>query len=113
MSRPLLAVDDLSIAFGSAADPVAAVQRVSFRLDAGETRRVALIMAAKMTSGASAHQEQPFTMMHSSAHDYYLQLAGGKRHLLVARNTPLPVVIEQELNFLGMQLTNLTTTYSV
>ena len=61
----------------------------------------AALMAAKMTSGASAHQEQPFTMMHSSAHDYYLQLAGGKRHLLVARNTPLPVVIEQELNFIN------------
>jgi oligopeptide transport system ATP-binding protein len=49
MSRPLLDVDDLSIAFGSAADPVAAVQRVSFRLDAGET----LAIVGESSSGKS------------------------------------------------------------
>ncbi|HBI21983.1 MAG TPA: hypothetical protein DDY37_05290 [Legionella sp.] len=57
----------------------------------------AALMAAKMT-----HQEtsEPlFSMMHSSAHDYYLQLAGGKRHLLVARNTPLPISVEEKLTF--------------
>jgi hypothetical protein len=37
--------------------------------------------------------------MHSTAHDYYLQLAGGKKHLLVARNTPLPVTVEEKLQF--------------
>ena len=51
-------------------------------------------MASKMTD-----QEQAFSMMHSTSHDYYLQLADGKRHLLVARNTPLPVIIEEKLSF--------------
>lgn len=54
----------------------------------------AAIMAAKMIS-----VEPIFTIMHSTAHDYYLQLAGGKRHLLVARNTPLPVIVEEKLKF--------------
>jgi molecular chaperone DnaK len=57
----------------------------------------AALMAAKMMTQDNA--EASFTMMHSTAHDYYLQLAGGKKHLLVARNTPLPVVVEEKLTF--------------
>ena len=57
-------------------------------------------MAAKMAGSLDVHAEDSFSMMHSTAHDYYLQLAGGKRHLLVARNTPLPVVVEEQLRFL-------------
>ena len=55
----------------------------------------AAIMATKMTS----QENTAFSMMHSTAHDYYLQLADGKRHLLVARNTPLPIVVEEKLSF--------------
>jgi molecular chaperone DnaK len=57
----------------------------------------AALMASKMMSASG--EDKSFTMMHTSAHDYYLQLAGGKRHLLIARNTPLPATIEEELKF--------------
>ena len=59
----------------------------------------AALMAAKMAAQDTPNSQPSFSMMHSTAHDYYLQLAGGKRHLLVARNTPLPVVVEEKLNF--------------
>ncbi len=60
----------------------------------------AALMAAKMTSQNETDKESPaFAMMHSTAHDYYLQLANGKRHRLVARNTPLPVTVDEELRF--------------
>ncbi len=58
----------------------------------------AALMAAKMISQETI-EPQTFSMMHSTAHDYYLQLAGGKRHLLVARNTPLPINVEERLKF--------------
>ena len=57
----------------------------------------AAFMAAKMASQES--ENALFSLMHSTAHDYYLQLAGGKRHLLVARNTPLPITVEEKLTF--------------
>ncbi len=57
----------------------------------------AALMAAKMISQEQG--EETFSMMHSTAHDYYLQLAGGKKHLLVARNTPLPIMVEEKLKF--------------
>jgi molecular chaperone DnaK len=59
----------------------------------------AALMAAKMTSQENVKEDQLFSMMHSTAHDYYLQLADGKRHLLVARNTPLPFTVEEKLEF--------------
>lgn len=59
----------------------------------------AALMAAQMTSQENSKEDQFFSMMHSTAHDYYLQLAGGKKHLLVARNTPLPVTVEEKLSF--------------
>lgn len=59
----------------------------------------AALMAAKMTSKEDGKSDANFSMMHSTAHDYYLQLAGGKRHLLVARNTPIPAVVEEKLTF--------------
>ena len=59
----------------------------------------AALMAAKITSQENANEEISFSMMHSTAHDYYLQLADGKRHLLVARNTPLPVSVEEKFSF--------------
>lgn len=59
----------------------------------------AALMAAKMTSRENVNESDTFSMMHSTAQDYYLQLAGGKKHLLVARNTPLPVNVEQKLSF--------------
>lgn len=58
----------------------------------------AALMAAHMIRQADL-EEQTFSMMHSTAHDYYLQLAGGKRHLLVARNTPLPISVKEKLKF--------------
>jgi molecular chaperone DnaK len=58
----------------------------------------AALMAAKMISQENV-EAQTFSMMHSTAHDYYLQLVGGKRHLLVARNTPLPISVEEKLKF--------------
>lgn len=54
-------------------------------------------MAAKMTSQGDT--DQSFSMMHSTSHDYYLQLANGKKHLLVTRNTPLPITVEDKLEF--------------
>ena len=59
----------------------------------------AALMAAKMTSQENLNEQKSFSMMHSTAHDYYLQLADGKRHLLVARNTPLPAAVEEKLSF--------------
>jgi len=59
----------------------------------------AALMAAKMANQETAAASESFAMMHSTAHDYYLQLAGGKRHLLVARNTPLPITVEEKLTF--------------
>ena len=59
----------------------------------------AALMAAKMMSQDNLNEPETFSMMHSTAHDYYLQLAGGKKHLLVARNTPLPVSVEEKLGF--------------
>jgi molecular chaperone DnaK len=59
----------------------------------------AALMAARMTSQENLNENKPFSMMHSTAHDYYLQLANGKKHLLVARNTPLPVAVEEKLSF--------------
>lgn len=59
----------------------------------------AALMAAKMTSQENLNENKSFSMMHTTAHNYYLQLADGKRHLLVARNTPLPAAIEEKLSF--------------
>lgn len=59
----------------------------------------AALMAAKMISQDNPSVEKSFSIMHSTAHDYYLQLAGGKKHLLVARNTPLPITVEEKLSF--------------
>ena len=59
----------------------------------------AALMAAKLANQTTDSALPSFSMMHSTAHDYYLQLAGGKRHLLVARNTPLPVRVEEKLTF--------------
>lgn len=59
----------------------------------------AALMAAKMISQVNPSVEKSFSIMHSTAHDYYLQLAGGKKHLLVSRNTPLPITVEEKLSF--------------
>ena len=48
----------------------------------------AAIMAHRLAGGAAAGDGM--SIMHSAAHDYYLQLANGQRHRLIARNTPLP-----------------------
>jgi len=57
----------------------------------------AALMAAKMSQSIDAQQD--FSITYATAHDYYLQLASGKRHLLVARNTPLPINVTQQLKF--------------
>ena len=54
-------------------------------------------MATKMIS--QDNSDESFSLMHSAAHDYYLQLAEGKRHLLVARNTPLPATVNEKFSF--------------
>lgn len=59
----------------------------------------AALMAAQMASQENTKEDHFLSMMHSTAHDYYLQLAGGKKHLLVARNTPPPVTVEEKLSF--------------
>jgi len=60
----------------------------------------AALMASKITSQEKVEEtDQTFSMMHSTAHDYYLQLANGKRHLLIARNSPLPAAVEETLAF--------------
>ncbi|MBK8204394.1 MAG: Hsp70 family protein [Bdellovibrionales bacterium] len=51
---------------------------------------------ATTTTDAKAPE---MSMMHSMAHDYYLQLSGGQRHLLVSRNTPLPFSIQHKFRF--------------
>ncbi|MGE0526562.1 MAG: Hsp70 family protein [Bdellovibrionales bacterium] len=55
--------------------------------------------AAWMASHLVGSASESMTMMHSVAHDYYIQLAGGQRHLLVARNSPLPAVVEEKFRF--------------
>jgi molecular chaperone DnaK len=59
----------------------------------------AALMAAKINCHEDSSTETNFVVMHSTAHNYYLQLADGKRHLLVARNTPLPFSVEEKLKF--------------
>jgi len=59
----------------------------------------AALLAATIINQDDLSAKPDFSIMHSTAHDYYLQLAGGKKHLLVARNTPLPVVVEEKLQF--------------
>ena len=53
-------------------------------------------MAAHL-AGAAAENEM--LIMHSVAHDYYIQLAGGQKYLLAPRNSPLPFSIEQKFRF--------------
>lgn len=57
----------------------------------------AAFMAAKLAGEKTV--EDAFALMHSTSHDYFLQLADGKKHLLVAKNTPLPIQVEQKLTF--------------
>ncbi len=49
MSTPLLEVQDLGVTFGIGRDPIAAIERVSFRIDAGET----LAIVGESSSGKS------------------------------------------------------------
>ncbi len=84
--------DELKNIFGS--EKVMIHPRPMFAIAEG-----AALMAAKMASQDTITNENAFAMMHSTAHDYYLQLAGGKKHLLVARNTPLPFKVEEKLTF--------------
>ena len=91
-SSLILAIqDELRHMFGS--EKVMVHPRPMFAIAEG-----AALMAAKMISQEDL-ETQTFSMMHSTAHDYYLQLAGGERHLLVARNTPLPFSVEEKLKF--------------
>lgn len=55
--------------------------------------------AAWMASHLAGADHETMTMMHSVAHDYYIQLAGGQKHLLVAKNMPLPFSVEQKFRF--------------
>lgn len=55
--------------------------------------------AAWMASHLAGANQETMTMMHAVAHDYYIQLAGGQRHCLVSRNTPLPVSVEEKFRF--------------
>ncbi len=59
----------------------------------------AALMAAKLSGETAVDAEASFAMMHATAHDYYLQLVDGNRHLLIARNTPLPITVEEKLTF--------------
>ena len=55
--------------------------------------------AAIMATNLSGTLQETMHMMHSTAHDYFIQLAHGQRHLLVPRNTPLPYTVEQKFKF--------------
>ncbi len=57
----------------------------------------AAIMAHRL-AGVSA-TDGAMSIMHSTAHDYYLQLANGQRHRLIARNTPLPCRHTEQVAF--------------
>jgi len=60
----------------------------------------AALMASNMISLPQQNDETTsFHMLHTASHDYYLQLADGKKHLLLKRNSPLPAKIEQKLTF--------------
>ena len=62
----------------------------------------AAIMAHKLASKnetAVAVQNDVQGILHSASHSYYLQLAEGKRTLLMERNSPLPYVHEEVLEF--------------
>lgn len=58
----------------------------------------AAVMAHKLSS-KEQKDDKTVNLMHSTAHDYYLQLANGQKHRLVERNTPLPIRLEQKLTF--------------
>src|SRR5262249_18518813 len=47
---------------------------------------------------ANSEESAMGEIVHTTAHDYYLQLADGKQHLLVPRNTLLPHRIESTFN---------------
>lgn len=59
----------------------------------------AAIMAQQLAGRDLEQDRLGIDVMHSTAHDYFLKLAGGKRHLLVARNTPLPFSIKKSFKF--------------
>ena len=59
----------------------------------------AALMAAQIANKETIDEASKLSMMHSCAHNYYLQLANGEKHLLVERNTPLPVTVEEKLVF--------------
>jgi len=62
----------------------------------------AAIMAKSLASEQqTSHAQTAIHLMHSTAHDYYLQLAQGQRHLLVAKNSPLPAQVEENLVFVN------------
>ncbi|MEA3544424.1 MAG: Hsp70 family protein, partial [Thermodesulfobacteriota bacterium] len=43
-----------------------------------------------------------FDIVHSAAHDYYIQLTDNQRHLLIEKNTPLPCVINETFKFVSL-----------
>lgn len=47
----------------------------------------AAILAVRLSDKAETVMGE---ILHTTSHDYYLELAGGKQHLLVPKNTPLP-----------------------
>ncbi len=58
----------------------------------------AAIMAHRLASNVDS-ESASLNLMHSVVHDYYLQLANASRHRLVARNSPLPSHVEEQLIF--------------
>ncbi len=48
---------------------------------------------------AAPVQDRPLHFMHTTAHDYYLQMAEGGKHLLIAKNSPLPISVSHRLKF--------------
>lgn len=60
----------------------------------------AAIMARSLAGQeGDSHVGASVSLMHSSAHSYFLQLVSGKRHELLGRNSPLPAQVTETLTF--------------
>ncbi len=100
-------IDQVLMVGGSSLIP--AVQALMGRIFGGDKVRLHPRPMFAVAEGAAIWAQQNFSseevetrleIMHSVTHDYYLQLAEGKRQRLVERNSPLPCFVDEQLQFI-------------